>query len=180
MVSSSGFQISAFKSDAFISLYWCYLCSCISNLYFETTTKIYYVEMEVDAFKGNGHVYVLFRNGNWCIKGSRPLRYMSDRHECRVMVMEMEYLMLHIYYMRTVVVRLLPAETVNKIYTLQICNLYIFWVKNTVDHCCCFSRSRRYCTRRRSGPGPARGRVAEFLGLAHRDGEKKPFSCSGG
>jgi hypothetical protein len=69
----------------------------------------------------------------------------------RVMVMEMEYSMLHIYYI-----------------TLQIWYLYMV-VKNTVDHYCCFSRSRRYCTRRRS-------ELPNF-GLPHRDGEKKPSAA---
>ena len=115
--------------------------------------------MKLDA-KDQGHcdmnVYVLCETRNY----HKP---------ARVMVMEMEYSMLHVYYITCVKYSCdRPAETVNKIYTLQICYLYMV-VKNTVDHYCCFSRSRRYCTRRRS----------EFLnfGLPHHDGEKKPSAA---
>lgn len=69
-----------------------------------------------------------------------------------------------------------PAGTVNKIYTLQICYLYTV-VKNTANRCCCFSRSRRYCTRRRSLASPGSGEDLLDFGLAHCDDESKPSAA---
>jgi hypothetical protein len=116
--------------------------------------------MGIWCIKGNDYKAVFCRNETLC-KGSRSLWY-----ECVRIMWDSKLSQTGMCYGHGN--GIFDAAHILHYITLQICYLYMV-VKNTVDHYCCFSLSRRYCTRRRS-------ELPNF-GLPDRDGEKKPSAA---